>query len=163
MLAIYSTLGLTPRWVGLLGDRALTGLFVAGFALVLATIVTQGLKVRPGGAEIAVVLGIAATYLLVLTRFMIPLTERTHLIEYGVIAVFISEALIERSQNGGSVPAPRLLAIGVSAILGVLDESLQWLLPSRVFDPRDILFNVLAAVMAVAATALLAKVRSVGP
>jgi VanZ family protein len=41
----------------------------------------------------------------------------------------------------------------------VLDEFIQAFLPSRVFDPADILFNVLAAVMAAAASVALRWAR----
>lgn len=51
---------------------------------------------------------------------------------------------------------PALLAIVIAALVGVLDECIQAFLPNRVFDPLDILFNVLAAVMAVTASAALA-------
>ncbi len=119
----------------------------------------QWLKVRPGGVEIGVGLGVAATYLMVFVRMGIPVVERTHLIEYGVVAVFVYAALTERRSQGRRVPAPALLAVLATSLIGVLDECIQAFLPSRVFDPRDILFNVLAAVMAVAASALLGWIR----
>ena len=46
-----------------------------------------------------------------------------------------------------------------TALIGVVDECIQWFLPSRVFDPLDMLFNVLAAVMAVTASAALRWAR----
>ena len=160
VVAIYSTLGLAATLVGILRDRGLLdGFFVLGFLLVLATIVTHGLKARPGGVEIGVALGVAAAYLMVFVRMGIPVAERTHLIEYGVVAVFIYAALMERASQGRRVPTPALLAVLVTALVGTLDECIQAFLPSRVFDPRDILFNVLAAVMAVAASAALGWAR----
>ena len=119
--------------------------------LVGATIVTQGVKARPGGTEIAVALGVTAAYLMVFLR-MAVLEERTHLIEYGVLGVFIHEALAERARQGRRVPLPPLLAILATAALGLLDECIQAFLPSRIFDPQDILFNLLAGTMAVAAS-----------
>ncbi len=161
--AIYSTLGLAAQLVGALRDRGLIdSFFVLGFLLVLATILIQGLKTRPGGLEIAVALGVAAAYLLVFVRMAIPAVERTHLVEYGVVAVFIYEALTERVKRGRHVPAPALLAILATSLVGTLDESIQWILPSRVFDPLDILVNVLAAVMAVAASVVLGWARRWG-
>ena len=50
-------------------------LFLLGMLLVGATIVTQGVKARPGGAEIAVALGVTAAYLMVFLRMAI-LEER---------------------------------------------------------------------------------------
>ena len=97
VVAIYSTLGVPLSLAGFLRDRGLLDiLFVLGLLLVGATILTQGLKTRPGGAEIGVGLGILAVYLLVFARMAFA-EERTHLIEYGVVAVFIYEALTEAS------------------------------------------------------------------
>jgi hypothetical protein len=160
VLAVYASLGLTRALTGLLRSWGLLEIaFALGFLLVVATILTQGLRVRPGGAEIAVTLGVAAAYLMVFVRIEIP-EERTHLVEYGVVAVFIYEALKERTSQDRRVPVPALLAVLATSLIGVVDECLQGLLPSRVFDPRDILFNVLAAVMAVAASAALHWARS---
>lgn len=114
VVVIYATLGLARTLAGALGDNESigVGLFIPACLLVLATIVIQGLKTRPSGAEIAVALGIAAAYFLVLVRMAIP-TERSHLIEDGVMAIFIDEALTERISQGRQVPVPALLAKGV--------------------------------------------------
>jgi VanZ family protein len=85
---------------------------------------------------------------MVFVRMAIP-EERTHLIEYGVVAVFIHEALIERNKQGRRVRFPALYAVLATALVGALDEGIQEILPSRVFDLRDILFNFLAGFMAV--------------
>ena len=160
--AIYSTLGLARTLVDYLGnDFVSVWLFLAGCFLVLLTVVTQGLKVRPGGAEIAVALGVAAAYLLIVVRMSVP-TERSHLVEYGVVAVFIHEALTERASRGRRVPVPALLAIVAASVVGAVDEGIQRLIPSRVFDPVDILFNVLAAAMAVTSSVALRWARRWG-
>lgn len=160
VVALLSTLGLAARLAGVLRERGLLdALFVAGALLVLATIVTQGLRVRPAGAEIGVAMGVAAAYGMVIVRMGIAAEERTHLIEYGVVAVFLLEALRERASQGRRVPAPAVLAVLATTLVGVLDESIQALLPSRVFDPRDLLFNFLAGLLAVAAMSALAWVR----
>ena len=88
MVAIYSTLGVTPTLTAILREHGLLeASFALGMVLIGAAIVTQGVKIRPGGAEIAVVLGVMAVYLLVFVRIEAPPEERTHLIEYGVVAV----------------------------------------------------------------------------
>lgn len=162
VVAIYSTLGLastlaeTLRERGMNDDLAAVG-FLSGMFLIGMAILTQGLKVRPGGLEIAFALGIAAVYFMVLLRLAIP--ERSHLIEYSVVAIFIYEALLERASQGRRVPYPPLLAILATSLIGVIDECIQLFLPSRVFDPADILFNFLAAVMAVSASWVLGWVR----
>lgn len=157
--AIYSTLGLARTLADQLGNDFFgVWLFLLGCILVLLAVVTQGLRVRPSGMEIAVALGVAAAYLLVFVRMAIP-TERSHLVEYGVVAVLVYEALVERARQGRRVPVPALLAVLITSLVGTLDEGVQWLLPNRTFDPVDILFNVLAAVMAVAASAALQWAR----
>lgn len=159
VVAIYSTLALARTLFAMLGHLNLgVGLFLVCCLLVVATAVTQGLRVRPGGAEIAVALGVVAAYLLVFVRMSIP-TERSHLIEYGIVALFIHEALTERASHGRRVPAPALVAVLAATLIGVVDECIQLALPSRVFDPIDMLFNLLAAVMAVTASSALRWAR----
>ena len=162
MAAIYATLGLAQTLAETLRERCLLdisiGLFLLCMFLVAATVLTQGLKVRPGGAEVAVIISVATAYLLVFTRMTVP-TERSHLIEYGVVGILIFEALTERASHGRRVPLPPLLAVLATATLGVLDECIQAILPNRVFDPVDILFNLLAGTMAVGASVALAWAR----
>ena len=159
VVAIYSTLGLARTLAGLLREEGLlVAAFALGMVLVGATVLVLGLRTRPGAAEIGIALGIAAAYFMVMVRMALP-EERTHLIEYGVVAVFIHEALKERARQGRHVPIPALVAVVAASVVGVIDECIQAFLPSRVFDPEDILFNVLAAAMAVASSAALAWAR----
>ncbi|MDE0169005.1 MAG: VanZ family protein [bacterium] len=159
VVAIYSTLGLARTLAGMLRDEGLlVAAFASGMVLVGATVVVLGLRRRPGGAEIGIALGIATAYFMVMVRMALP-EERTHLIEYGVVAVFIHEALKERAGQGRPVPIPALVAVVGASVVGVIDECIQAFLPSRVFDPEDILFNVLAAAMAVGSSAALSWAR----
>ncbi len=155
--AIYATLGLASTLAGALSDGQAAVGFLVAMLLVGLSILTQGLKTRPGGVEIGVALGIAVVYLMVFFRMAIP--ERSHLIEYSVVAVLIYEAITERASQGRRVPVPALLAVLAASLVGVFDECIQWFLPSRVFDPLDILFNVLAGVMAVVACVVLGWAR----
>ncbi len=144
--------------VGRLVERGLfDGTFILAFFLIWVAIVTHGLRVRPGGIEIAVAIGVAAVYLMVIARLGIP--ERSHLFEYGVVAILIYESLTERASRGRRVPAPALLAIVATSSIGAVDECIQAIMPSRVFAWLDMLFNVIAAVMAVVASAALSWAR----
>lgn len=62
VVAIFSTLGLAPGLADVLRDRELLdAVFGLGMLLVVVTVVTLALKARPGGVEVGVMLGIAAT------------------------------------------------------------------------------------------------------
>ncbi|MEM7116758.1 MAG: VanZ family protein [Chloroflexota bacterium] len=159
MIAIYATLGLARTLAGVLRDNGLiSGAFWVGLWLIGGAIVLQALRMRPSGIEIGVGLGIAGAYLIALLRMAIP-EERSHLIEYSVVALLVHQALLERQKNGRSVPYPALLALGITILLGWLDEGIQFFLPNRIYDIRDVVFNALAALMAISASVVLIWAR----
>jgi hypothetical protein len=123
---------------------------VLGLILIGAAILVIGLKTRPRGAVIGLGFGVAGVYLLTFLRMASP-EERTHLFEYCIVALLIYEALTERVIQGNHVPVPALLAILITALFGWVDEGIQALLTNHVFDIRDVGYNALAAVMAIAA------------
>jgi len=161
--AIYSTLGPAQTLVEALRERNLLRL---SFALVLllvgAAIAWRWVKSRPGWGEIGVALGVTAVYLWALIRTVESPEERTRLVEYGLVAIRIHQALTERLRHGRRIPSPAALAVAVTAILGWLDEGIQAILPNRVYDVRDVGFNVLAGLMAIAASLVLAWARRRG-
>ena len=160
IVAIYSTLGLAGRLASYLRERnLLDNTFFIAFLLVVAAIAGSGLLRRPKRIEIWVALGVTAVYATVLLRLFLNPEERTHLFEYGLVAVLIYQALAERARNGRRVPAPAVLAVVVTALLGLLDEGIQAILPNRVYDIRDVGFNALSGLMAVAASLALAWAR----
>jgi hypothetical protein len=158
--AIYSTLGLAGTLAEALRERNLLEVsFTLGLLLAATASAISGLKNRPGQREIWVALGVTAVYGMVLIRMGGSPEERTHLFEYGVVAVLIHQALTERLRNGRRVPSPPALAVAVTALLGWLDEGIQAVLPSRVYDIQDVGFNALAGLMAIAASLVLARAR----
>ena len=157
-MAIYSTLGLAGAWAEELRRRDLLSIaFTLAFLLVVASVLGSAMRRRPGGREAWVSIGILAVYGMVVVRMGLP--ERTHLFEYGLLAVLLHQALTERRANGGHVGAPALLAIAATAALGWIDEGIQALLPDRVYDLRDVGTNALAALMAVTASSVVAWAR----
>ena len=162
LVPIYSTLGVTGAVTGFLRQRNLLEVsFVLGLLLAVGATIVQWVKRSPGRGEIWVALGVAAAYFMVWVRIETP-EERTHLFEYGLVAIFIYRALIERRRNGRRIPRPAVLAVVVSALLGWLDEGIQAILPNRVYDIRDVGFNALTGVMAVVASVALDGVRQRG-
>ncbi len=158
VVAIFATLGIAGTLAGAFRETGMDAvLFLLGMLLVGCAVLGWSLKTRPAGVEIGVALGIIAVYFMAFARM--TFAERSHLIEYGVVASFIFAALIERSNSGRRVPLPAVIAIAATALIGAIDEGVQKLIPSRHFDPVDILFNTLAAVMAVAAILALSRAR----
>lgn len=159
LAGIMATIVLAETLADVAGEPgALDAVFVVGMWLVAAAVVILALRVRPGWLEVGVGVGIAAVYLLLVLRTATA-AERTHLIEYSVLAVFVLEALIERARGGRPVRWPAVSAWLISSGAGVIDEVVQIFVPARVFDPIDILFNVLAAGSAVVATVALRRAR----
>ena len=155
---IYATLGIASTLAEFLYNQGLSAiLFLTCMLMVGLTILMQGLRARPRGIEIGVLLGIAVVYFMVLFRLAIP--ERSHLIEYSVVAVFIFEALQERRSHGRKVPLPAVLTIIVTTLVGAVDEYIQLVLPSRTFEWTDMLFNFLAALMATLSMVMLGAAR----
>ena len=167
-LWFWASIVATTVFVGLGFSRSLQSIiagsilvpvfFGVGFLFVILMILTQGLRIRPGGVEIGLVLGIASILLLAFVRLTSP-AERTHLVEYAVLALLVHEALIERSANRGTSLAPGLVAFPIVAAIGILDEVVQSAIPNRVFDVRDVLFNILAVGSAILANTSLRWMR----
>ena len=152
--AIYATLGLAGSLAERLREgNLLTATFFALLFLTVATIVGSGLRRRPGRREVWVGLGLTAVYGMAALRMGVSMEERTHLFEYGVVAVLIYQALRERADNGGRVRVPAVVALVVTALLGWLDEGIQALLPNRVYDNFDVMSNVIAAAIGIVGSA----------
>ena len=149
--AIYSTLGLAGSLAARLReDNLMSAAVFVLMILTVATIVGSGLRRRPGRRELWVGLGLTAVYGMAVLRMGVGPEERTHLFEYGVVAVLIYQALRERARGGAGVRVPALSALVVTALLGWLDEGIQALLPNRVYDNFDVLSNAIAALIGIA-------------
>jgi hypothetical protein len=161
LVAILTGAALAGSLVGILSSETWLGLsFAGGFAL--AVIAVLGLAFdraerRPIWITVVVVVALA----MVPVRSGLPAIERTHLFEYGLLAVVLYEALTERRKQTGGGPLPGLTAIGLTAGFGWLDEALQGWVPGRVYDLRDVGVNALAALVAVSVLAAVRRGRNV--
>jgi VanZ family protein len=84
-----------------------------------------------------------------------------HFLQYGVLAGVLYLALRVRAARLGS---PRrwsaaTIAALLTALVGWGDEGIQALVPSRVYDLRDVGFNALAGILAVLTLALREMLR----
>lgn len=133
-------------------------IFWIAFILIGLSTIIHGLKSKPHKVEIVVWFGILAVYLLLFLRVGHP--ERTHLMEYSILAIFIHKALIERKGLRNKMVITGLFAFLTTFSIGVIDELIQLFLPSRVFDPIDILFNSLAAFMTISTSLILFWIKN---
>ena len=151
LAAIYASLGFAGTLVMALRERNLLRISFAALVLVLVVVfAVQWIRKRPGWSEIGVAIGVALAYWIAFLRIENP-AERTHLLEYGIVAALIHQALLERASNGRPVPYPAALTVAATALLGLLDESIQAILPNRFFDWIDVGFNAFAGFIVTAA------------
>lgn len=123
--------------------QAFTSVLTVGFVLVLVVAglfalrrVRDHLWWRLGAATLAV--GLVGLQVVVFSRgpASVSAVERFHILEYGLLAALFYWAL---RPHGGWLAV--VLAAESAAIFGILDETVQWLVPTRVGEMRDILLN----------------------
>ena len=129
--------------------------FLSGMILVAITIFLHGIKNKASKLELSIIIGLVALYVMFFFRLGEP--ERSHLIEYSVLAIFMHQALIERQRKSSF--KIDLLAFTSTFLIGVADESLQFILPNRTFDPEDIVFNGMVSGLAIFTSVILRWIR----
>ena len=128
-------------WSGLFNDDQMAFLFLLGMLLVgLAVIFHLRKSGRSFFTKVAV-LGLMAVLYMFLLR--LTMAERSHLIEYSVLTLFIYRALTERKKSR-PVPQIYLQSFWLSFGISLVDEGMQLFIPHRVFNTDDILFNAMA-------------------
>lgn len=70
--------------------------------------------------------------------------EALHVAEYGLLGLLVFRALAHDLRDYAIYPAGALIV----GIIGIADEYIQWVVPSRFFDLRDILINFIAGCLA---------------
>ncbi len=133
---------------------ASVALAMAGaFALALARI-RHARAVRYGVIAGSVAAAVAYT---ILTRTGIPevdVVERVHFIEYGAIAFLFYMAFRALGDS-----AMFILPVLAAVIVGTFDEWLQWFIPNRVGEARDVFLNLIAIACGLAFAAALEPPR----
>jgi hypothetical protein len=110
---------------------------------------------RPRPRELAYAAAVAAVYagaFLAMSR----IEERIHLFQYGLLALLLDAALAARARRGGGPSGAwsrALVAGGLTALAGLLDELWQGWLPNRMYDTRDVALNAASGALALLALA----------
>lgn len=131
--------------------------FVIGMALVAGCIALGGLFFRDRWENIALRMGLAAIFVMFLLR--LSLAERSHIIEYSVLAYCIFKALSTRNKGRGNESSAYLQSAILCIIIALIDEGLQTVLPQRIGSWEDIVFDVGAVGFALGGVAILRGVK----
>jgi VanZ family protein len=97
-----------------------------------------------------------AAYTVLLIRFGQFPAERLHLLEYGMMAVLVHRAL---TADRDSRLADHGLALGLTILIGFGDETIQWILPQRFFELKDVGLNAVSGILGLALARLVAGER----
>jgi hypothetical protein len=166
LAAIYLSLAwVRPVSEALRALGLLRGTLIGAFLAVAAGVGWALARTRPRWREVAVLVPFAAFYLAVLST-MERAEEAFHFVQYGSLGALVYGALAVRRAAGqlpaggaAAAPRPTLRALAppalgaalLTAAAGWVDEGIQHVLPQRYYDLRDVGFNALAGVVAVAA------------
>jgi len=135
---------------GLWGEQAflvaVLAMIGAGLALVTRALRRVG-RLSPGRSAWLVAVG--AIYVTTTWSLRDTPVEAVHFVQYGVLGALAFRALAHRIRDSGVY----LAATGVAGSVGIVDEGVQWALPGRYWDLRDIGFNFLGAALAQVAIA----------
>lgn len=137
------------------GGHALV--FVLGMLLVGSAILIGGLSGPDRWQLWAVRLGLAAVFVMFFLR--LSLAERSHVIEYSVLAFCLHQALKINPIIANRLRYPWILSLFLTIAIAGLDEGIQALLPKRVGSWEDLAFDAGAAAFAIGAVRLIKNLR----
>ncbi len=152
---LFMSLPVAPEVWGWLGERHLAVLalnFLIAAVLVLwAFYLFVRLKTRRL-LRLALIVPLLAAYGYALSQLPYP-PERFHFVEYGFLAFFLYRTV--------HLAASRWMAcryaMAIGFVVGMVDEGVQYFLPNRVFDPRDLAANGAAVALGLAVTLVISQ------
>jgi hypothetical protein len=152
---IYSTLSLTPNlwnWLrgcigGFIEYLPAILLAIAG-ALILFYLIFRYKNKCVLRFACLILVGLA--YVFGLQR--VPLSiEKIHFIEYGLLSLFVFKAL----RHSFTDTAVYILTVFIVFCIGWMDEMIQYFLPNRVYDFKDVLLNGFSSALGLCVVRLL--------
>ncbi len=128
------------------GRSLFTYLVLLAIAASVVALIGQAIRQRlhlsaQGLIWLALIAGIFLGYTLLLGSKSPE--ESVHFIQYGILSVFVYRALTIRHRDVSIY----FSAAVICGIIGTVDEFIQWLVPGRHWDIRDIWINFFAAAM----------------
>jgi VanZ family protein len=138
---IYATLPLARSVLnylyGLLGKFYLS--VGVNLALIGAMVVLLYFFMKKGFKNL-LYMALPAGILLAISLTLERPEERVHFIQYGLLGFLVYKGF----ESSGTLKVP--LAGGFVFLVGSVDEIIQWFLPNRVGDLRDVAFNFLGGI-----------------
>ncbi len=138
LLLIYLSLPLTPvvvtRAYELLG-RATIDRTVDGLLLIPVGLLSYLLFKKTTSNRWPALLPLLVTVLL--AAGLDKAVERIHFLQYALLGFFLSSAMDDPRGNRF------FKALFLVLVAGLMDEIIQWFLPNRYWDPRDVAMNVI--------------------
>jgi VanZ family protein len=71
--------------------------------------------------------------------------EKTHFLSYGLLAYLVYRALLLDLRAAWTAP----VTVGLMGLLGLADEIIQYFVPTRIFEWKDVFLNALSGLLAV--------------
>lgn len=112
----------------------LGAIFVISALSFLIFIIRKG----PNFIKIIVFITVLAIGIVLAWQIKIPI-EKIHILEYGILGWFVGRDLVKTNTKFRAA----ILTYVFCTSVGILDELLQAILPYRIYDLRDIIFNSL--------------------
>lgn len=153
---VYATIPVFPTLWGHLRELTGPGISHLGTIAVIVAAVVPAWRVtsraRADGQlwRLPLLLVVLALYGWTLHKFGRFPAERLHLLEYGLLAFLLVRAL----RRNLDAPAAYAWSLGLTAVIGFGDETIQWVLPQRYFELKDAGLNVVAGTLGLCLTAL---------
>ena len=142
---VYSTIPVMPAVWKVLREytegsiRFLGILMVAGVAIVIAAQVWRRVRLKSWKPYLALLL-IGPVYIVLLDRYALFPSERLHLVEYG----FMGGVLFRALRLDVSERTAYMASFLTTLLVGIGDECVQWILPQRFFEVKDVQLNALS-------------------
>lgn len=156
---IYATLSLMPgvwKWLTQQVGRPINYLAVIILTVAGAFLLWYLIFVRRDKNISSYVwfLLIACLYIYGLGKIHRP-AEKIHFLEYGLLSYFVFRALRNDIKNRSIYLWTALIVF----LLGFLDEGIQWFLPNRYYDIRDVIVNGAAGLLGLGVICFVIKAR----
>lgn len=154
LILLFGTTSFMPRlWNGVAGWLGIWHQFLPEGVGALLVLLALGVLVKRGSGRFLLqgllFLCLSVLFFVSMGQLHRPI-EKIHFSEYGFLS-FLVFRLFRHWDTSRRTYAWTLIGV---CLIGYLDELLQGLLPNRVYDPRDLVFNGVAGALGLAAVIL---------